>query len=88
MIVFSTAALPTGALSFGYDYFLFNKPCAVIVAGDADVRAGPNHGFAVDFQLREGSMTETTGRLDEFTQVRLNNGLNGWVESRFLQDIL
>ena len=58
---------------------LEGAPLAVVLAPSVEVRAGPGENNAVLFIVHEGLALEIRAERQEWIQVSLPNGLNGWV---------
>lgn len=54
-------------------------PLAVVLASSVEVRAGPGENNAVLFTVHEGLALEVRSERQDWIQVSLPNGLNGWV---------
>ncbi len=54
-------------------------PLAVVLAPSVEVRAGPGENNAVLFTVHEGLTLEIRADRQDWVQVSLPNGLNGWV---------
>jgi tetratricopeptide (TPR) repeat protein len=58
---------------------LEGSPVAVVLAPSLEVRAGPGESNAVLFTVHEGLALEVRSERQDWVQVSLPNGLNGWV---------
>jgi Flp pilus assembly protein TadD len=58
---------------------LEGTPVAVVLAPSVEVRAGPGESNAVLFTVHEGLALEVRSERQDWVQVSLPNGLNGWV---------
>lgn len=54
-------------------------PVAVVLAPSVEVRAGPGDNNAILFTVHEGLSLEVRSERQDWIQVSLPNGLNGWV---------
>ena len=54
-------------------------PLAIVLSPSVEVRAGPGEGNAVLFTVHEGLALEIRSERQDWVQVSLPNGLNGWV---------
>ncbi len=64
-----------------------NRPEAVIVAEQADGRSGPGEDFLKVFTLHEGTKVGVERSEGRWTQVRLPNGIGGWLPAVVLLEI-
>jgi tetratricopeptide (TPR) repeat protein len=58
---------------------LEGAPMAVVLSPSVEVRAGPGENNAVLFTVHEGLSLEVRSERQDWIQVSLPNGLNGWV---------
>jgi tetratricopeptide (TPR) repeat protein len=58
---------------------LEGRRVAVVLAEVAEVLAGPGHGNPTLFTVHEGLTLEVRAEREEWLQVSLPNGLNGWI---------
>lgn len=75
-----------GGLSwFGTHQRLEGRPKAVVVEQQADVLAGPGQNNATLATIHEGLDVEVWGERNEWVQVRLPNGVSGWIARRAVE---
>ncbi len=63
------------------------RPAAVIVAREADVRSAPGSSFPITFTLHEGTVVRLGRRRGLWRHVAVANGLEGWVRSDTVETI-
>ncbi len=75
------------ALSFGTAYVQSLDHRAVVVAGQAPLRAAPTPDAVSDTTLPEGVLVEIQARRAQWSEVRLPDGTTGWVSAQALGDV-
>ena len=74
-----TAVAIAGGAWYGTGHAQSGNPTAVVVAQLADVFAGPGANNATLATIHEGLDVEVWAEREEWLQVRLPNGVSGWV---------
>ena len=77
-VVLTTVTIAGGAW-YGTGHTQSGNPTAVVVAQLADVLAGPGANNATLATVHEGLDVEVWAEREEWLQVRLPNGVSGWV---------
>jgi tetratricopeptide (TPR) repeat protein len=80
-------ALLAGASWLTLHQRLEGKPLAVVLDDAVEVLAGPGENNAALFTVHEGLTVEVRSERDEWLQVSLPNGLNGWVPRSALERV-
>ena len=75
------------AVALGTSYVQSTQQRAVVVAGEAPLRAAPTPSAASDTTLTEGTLLGVRARRAQWTEVRLADGTVGWVPARALGDV-
>jgi len=75
------------ATAFGTAYVQSLDHRAVVVAGEAPLRAAPSPEAVSDTTLPEGALLEVRSRRVQWSKVRLRDGTTGWVSAQALGDI-
>lgn len=60
---------------------------AVILTEDLAVKKGPNENYKSDFNVHEGLKVRLGEKVEEWQQIWLDNGLNGYVKTENLEKI-
>lgn len=60
---------------------------AIILSGAVIVKSSPDKSGTDLFQLHEGTKVAVQSELDNWVEIRLGNGNEGWVEARHLEKI-
>ena len=60
---------------------------AVILVEEVDVRKGPNQNYQSDFTVHEGLKVRLGEKIEDWQQIWLSNGLNGYVSEKSLEQI-
>ena len=77
-----------GVLSAGIKiYQNESRDRAIILAAVSEVRTGPGENYSVAFSLHEGTAVKVESRRPDWVQIRLPNGLTGWLPSKDLEVI-
>ena len=79
LAVVLTAVALVGGAWYGTGHAQAGNPTAVVVAQLADVLAGPGANNATLATVHEGLDVEVWAEREEWLQVRLPNGVSGWV---------
>ncbi len=77
-------ALVVGGLTAMKGYGYETRRYAVVVEREQPVRKGPNLNFESEFSVHEGLKVRLGERVEDWQQVWLENGLNGFVPERSL----
>jgi tetratricopeptide (TPR) repeat protein len=75
------------AVALGTSYIQSTQQRAVVVAGQAPLRAAPTPTAVSDTTLPEGTLLGVRARRAQWTEVRLADGTVGWVPARALGDV-
>ena len=86
------------ALSLGFSLLLLTTAfaaslehardtAAVVVASSASLRHGPADDAPTDLDVHEGLLLDVLGTHDDWLQVRLPNGVTGWLPARAVADV-
>jgi hypothetical protein len=65
-----------------------NDDRAVVLAKEADVRAGPDTGDTILFKVHEGTIVHYDRAEDDWILLQLSESKRGWVRDRQIQRIV
>jgi len=91
-LIFNLACLLAVLVLSGWLFVKYDREVssreAIVILGPADVRNGPGFENSVGFTLPEGRKVAVLGGKDDWAAVGLKNeGLKGWLEKKYLEEI-
>jgi len=85
--VFCLASILSGALLAWKVYHYEKQSYAVILAVESEVKEGPNANFKTLFSVHEGLKVRLGESVDDWRQIWLENGLNGYLPAINMDEI-
>jgi len=81
-------SVPAGGIVAAHAWARTHAREAVVVAERLPVRQGPRQEFEATFEVHEGLKVQLGEELGAFRQIRLSNGLVGWVPAEGVEEIV